>query len=76
MNDNQKAFLKELSTLLDKYNIEEMLIFNGRITMNSNGNVLAFRNYIHKNDDLSYFTDITTTESIFEIKGMCENGCL
>lgn len=74
MNDNQKAFLKELSTLLDKYNIEEMLIFNGRITMNSNGNVLAFRDYIRKNDDLSCFTDITTTESIFEIKERCENG--
>lgn len=65
MNDNQKAFLKELSTLLDKYNIKEMLIFNGRITMNCNGNVLAFCEYKHKADDMSYFTNILTTEQDF-----------
>ncbi|MBO7715138.1 MAG: hypothetical protein J6S85_16335 [Methanobrevibacter sp.] len=67
MNDNQKAFLKELKILFDKYNIDEMLIFNDRITMSSNSDVLAFRAYIRKNDDLSYFTDITTTESRFDI---------
>ena len=67
MNDNQKAFLKELKTLFDKYNIDEMLIFNNRITMSSNSDVLAFCAYIRKNDNLSYFTDITTTESRFEI---------
>ena len=65
MNDNQKAFLKELSTLLDKYNIKEMLILNGRITMNSNGNVLAFCEYKHKADDMSYFTNILTIEQDF-----------
>lgn len=65
MNDNQKAFLKELSTLLDEYNIEEMLIFNGRITMKSNGEILAFCEYKRKNDDLSYFTNILTTEHDF-----------
>ena len=65
MNDNQKAFLKELSTLLDKYNIEEMLIFNGRITMNSNGNMLAFCEYKRKDNDMSYFTSILTTEQDF-----------
>lgn len=67
MNENQKAFLKELKTLFDKYNIDEMLIFNNRITMSSNSDVLAFCAYIRKNDNLSYFTDITTTESRFEI---------
>ena len=68
MNDNQKAFLKELKTLFDKYNINEMLIFNDRITMSSNSDVLAFREYVNKNDNLSYFTDVLTTESRFEIK--------
>lgn len=67
MNDNQKAFLKELKTLFDKYNIDEMLIFNDRITMSSNSDVLAFRAYVNKNDNLSYFTDVLTTESRFEI---------
>ncbi len=68
MNDNQKAFLKELKTLFDKYNINEMLIFNDRITMSSNSDVLAFREYVNRNDNLSYFTDVLTTESRFEIK--------
>ena len=66
MNDNQKAFLRELSLLLNKYAIDEMLIFNDRITMSSNSDVLAFRAYIRKKEkDLSYFTDIYTTESQF-----------
>lgn len=68
MNDNQKAFLKELKTLFDKYNINEMLIFNDRITMSSNSDVLAFREYVNRNDNLSYFTDVLTTENRFEIK--------
>lgn len=66
MNDNQKAFLRELSLLLNKYAIDEMLIFNDRIAMSSNSDVLAFRAYIRKKEkDLSYFTDIYTTESQF-----------
>ena len=66
MNDNQKAFLRELSLLLNKYAIDEMLIFNDRITMSSNSDVLAFRAYIRKKEkNLSYFTDIYTTESQF-----------
>lgn len=66
MNDNQKAFLRELSLLLNKYAIDEMLIFNDRIAMSSNSDVLAFRAYIRKKEkNLSYFTDIYTTESQF-----------
>lgn len=66
MNDNQKEFLSELSALFVKYNIDEMLIFNDRIAMSSNSNVLAFRAYIRKKEkNLSYFTDIYTTESQF-----------
>ena len=70
MNDNQKAFLRELSLLLDKYEIDEMLIFNDRIAMSSNSDVLAFRAYIRKKEkNLSYFTDIYTTESQFITEG-------
>lgn len=70
MNDNQKAFLRELSLLLDKYAIDEMLIFNDRIAMSSNSDVLAFRAYIRKKEkNLSYFTDIYTTESQFITEG-------
>ena len=66
MNDNQNAFLRELSLLLNKYAIDEMLIFNDRIAMSSNSDVLAFRAYIRKKEkNLSYFTDIYTTESQF-----------
>lgn len=66
MNDNQKAFLRELSLLLNKYAIDEMLIFNDRIAMSSNSDVLAFRAYIRKKEkNLSYFTDIYATESQF-----------
>lgn len=66
MNDNQKAFLRELSILLNKYAIDEMLIFNDRIAMSSNSDVLAFRAYIKKKEkNLSYFTDIYTAESQF-----------
>ena len=68
MNDNQKAFLRELSLLLNKYAIDEMLIFNDRIAMSSNSDVLAFRAYIRKPDkELSYFSDILTTESKYII---------
>ena len=45
-----------------------MLIFNDHITMSSNSDVLAFREYVNRNDNLSYFTDVLTTESRFEIK--------
>lgn len=70
MNDNQKAFLRELSLLLNKYAIDEMLIFNDRIAMSSNSDVLAFRAYIRKKEkNLSYFTDIYTTESQFITEG-------
>lgn len=66
MNDNQKAFLRELSLLLNKYEIDEMLISNDRIAMSSNSDVLAFRAYIRKKEkNLSYFTNIYTTESQF-----------
>ena len=66
MNDNQKAFLRELSLLFNKYEIDEMLIFNDRIAMSSNSDVLAFRAYIRKKEkNLSYFTDIYITESQF-----------
>lgn len=70
MNDNQKAFLRELSLLLNKYAIDEMLIFNDRIAMSSNSDVLAFRAYVRKKEkDLSYFTDIYTTERQFITEG-------
>ena len=70
MNDNQKAFLRELSLLLNKYAIDEMLIFNDRIAMSSNSDVLSFRAYIRKKEkNLSYFTDIYTTESQFITEG-------
>lgn len=68
MNDNQKKFLSELSALLMKYNIDEMLIFNDRITMSSNSDILAFKAYICKSDkEMSYFSDILTTESKYII---------
>lgn len=70
MNENQKSFLKELTVLFDKYNIDEMLIFNDRITMSSNNEVLAFRGYVKRSDkELSYFTDVLTKESRFVTKG-------
>lgn len=70
MNDNQKAFLRELSLLFNKYEIDEMLIFNDRIAMSSNSDVLAFRAYIRKKEkNLSYYTDIYTTESQFITEG-------
>lgn len=68
MNDKQQEFLNELSALFEKYNIDEMLIFNDRIAMSSNSNILSFRAYIRKPDkELSYFSDILTTESKYII---------
>lgn len=68
MNENQKAFLNELTDLLEKYAIKEMIIFDGRIAMSSNEEVLAFESFIHKSDELSYFCNIMTTQNKYEVQ--------
>ena len=47
MNKKQKEFLKELKTLCDKYHIDTMLIQGDYIAIFSNGELLAFRNYVN-----------------------------
>lgn len=69
MNEKQKAFLNELTDLFKKYEIEEMVIFEGRISMSSNGQVLAFESFIQKSDELSYFYNIISTQNQYLIRG-------
>ena len=68
MNEKQKAFLNELTDLLKKYSVDDMIIFEGRICISSNGSTLAFESFINKSEDLSYFCNIMTTQSKYEIQ--------
>ncbi len=66
MNENQKCFLKELSDLFDKYNVEEMRVFNERITFISNQEYIGVVSFIReKEEDMSYFTDIFIEEKSY-----------
>lgn len=70
MNKQQKLFLNELNTLCKKYSINEMLVFNGRITFKSNNGFLAITCY--RNDTGAYGNDVTyrgilTQEDEYEI---------
>lgn len=67
MNENQKAFLRELTNLLKKYSVDDMIIFEGRICLSSDGSTLAFESFINKSEELSYFCNIMTTQSKYEI---------
>lgn len=68
MNDNQKAFLNELSKLLNKYSINEMAILDGRITFESNGCTLALSRYKTESDTRSCYQKIITTETEYVIE--------
>lgn len=63
MNENQKEFLKELKTLCDKYNIYTMLIQGDYIAFFSNGELLAFRNYVN-----GEFRGIMTSVNDYEVE--------
>ena len=66
MNEKQKCFLKELSDLFDKYNIEEMCVFNGRITFVSNQEYIGVVSFSReKEEDVSYFTEILVKEKSY-----------
>ena len=66
MNEKQKHFLKELSDLFDKYNIEEMCVFNGRITFVSNQEYIGVVSFSReKEEDVSYFTEILVKEKSY-----------
>lgn len=63
MNEKQKHFLKELSDLFDKYNVEEMCIFNEKITFISCQNFIGVTSFQRsKDEDVSYFTEILIKE--------------
>lgn len=63
MNEKQKHFFKELSDLFDKYNVEEMCVFDGRITFVSNQEYIGFISFKReKEEDVSYFTEILIKE--------------
>ena len=68
MNEKQKTFLNELTNLFKKYEIEEMIIFEGRITLSSNEQVLAFESFINKSEELSYFCNIMTMQNKYSIQ--------
>lgn len=66
MNEKQKHFLKELSDLFDKYNVEEMCVFNGRITFMSNQEYIGVVSFNReKEEDVSYFTEILVKEKSY-----------
>ena len=63
MNEKQKHFLKDLSDLFDKYMVEEMCVFNGRVTFISNQNYIGVVSFERsKDEDVSYFTEIHIKE--------------
>lgn len=68
MNDNQKAFLNELSALMRKYNIDAMSARNDncRIVFESNGNRLAFSGY----DDGTFY-EVTTYQTEHYVPETC-----
>lgn len=63
MNKKQKEFLKELKTLCDKYHIDTMLIQGDYIAIFSNGELLAFRNYVN-----GEFMGILTSVNDYEVE--------
>ena len=63
MNKKQKEFLKDLKTLCDKYHIDTMLIQGDYIAIFSNGELLAFRNYVN-----GEFRGIMTSASGYEVE--------
>ena len=63
MNKKQKDFLKELKTLCDKYHIDTMLIRGDYIAIFSNGELLAFRNYVN-----GEFRGIMTSVNNYEVE--------
>lgn len=70
MNKKHKLFLNELNCLCKKYSINQMLVFNGRITFKSNNGFLAFISYhndtgIHS--DGVIYLGIHTQEDKYEI---------
>lgn len=69
MNEKQKAFLNDLTDLFKKYEVEDMIIFEGRICISSNGSTLAFESFIQKSDELSYFCNIISTQPQYLIRG-------
>lgn len=69
MNENQKHFLKDLSDLFDRYNVEEMCTFNGKITFISNQDYIAVTAFQRRKDaDVSYFTEILTEEKEYIVR--------
>lgn len=63
MNEKQKHFLKDLSDLFDKYMVEEMCVFDGRVTFISNQNYIGVISFERsKDEDVSYFTEILIKE--------------
>lgn len=75
MNEKQKAFLNELTALFKKYQVEDMIIFEGRICISSNGQTLAFESFIQKSDELSYFYNIVSTQQQYLIRGKDQEEC-
>lgn len=65
MNKNQKLFLSELHKLCEKYNIDEILIFSGRIVFKSANSQLGFISY---SNEIPSFNGIYTTEDNFLIE--------
>ena len=69
MNENQKHFLKDLSNLFDRYNVEEMCIFSGKITFISNQDYIGVTAFQRRKDaDVSYFTEILTKEKEYIVR--------
>lgn len=68
MNDNQKAFLNELSALMRKYNIDAMTARNDtcRIVFETNGARLAFSGY----DDGTFY-EVSTYQAVHDVPETC-----
>ena len=69
MNNFQKQFLDELSDLFKRFSIQSMLVCDERIAFESNEQVLYVEAFIRKNEDLAFFQNITSNESIYNITG-------
>lgn len=65
MNNNQQNFLDELADLLDKYNVDYVDEYEGKIRFSSNGNGLSFASY---NSDSGTYQCITTFQADYRVK--------
>ena len=68
MNDKQKAFLRELHELFNRYDIDSMVICDNRIVFECGNNSLACESYIRRpNSDTAYFSNIMSQSELFII---------